>query len=168
MVLLMKTQLEEATKTSSDQPLGVIDMDDWTGRVSLDIIGQAGFGSEFNALRNPHSALNNSYRKAFSPDGGNRTIFVLSVLTHPRLVEWLPLKKNRDIRHGVRAITNFIRDLIEERKREMYMNVDEVDYLEKTGQRDVITSVMKSGTLNTDGLVDQSKTFLGAGHGELT
>jgi hypothetical protein len=59
----------------------VIDIDDWSGRIGLDIIGKAGFGSDFNALSNPHAPLNESYRNAFIPDSKSAIIFLLSMQT---------------------------------------------------------------------------------------
>jgi cytochrome P450 len=44
------------------------------------------------------------------------------------------------------------------------MNVDELDYLDKTGHKDIISSAMKTHAFTTENLVDQSKTLLGAGH----
>lgn len=46
----------------------------------------------------------------------------------------------------------------------MMMNVDESDYLDKTGHEDIISSAMKTNAFTTENLVDQSKTLLGAGH----
>jgi hypothetical protein len=67
MVSLIKAEID--TKPNSSDPItGVVDMDDWSGRIGLDIIGKAGFGSDFNALSNPHTPLNTSYRDGFIPD----------------------------------------------------------------------------------------------------
>jgi hypothetical protein len=46
----------------------------------------------------------------------------------------------------------------------MYLNVNDSNYLEKTGQEDIIAVAMQSGVFDSDDLVDQSKTLLGAGH----
>ena len=40
---------------SSGVITGTIDIDEWSGRIGLDIIGKAGFGLDFNAMTNPVS-----------------------------------------------------------------------------------------------------------------
>jgi len=128
------------------------------------VIGQAGFGSEFNSLSNPHTPLNTYYRNSFVPDGQTAMIFFLSILTYPPLVRMLPLAKNRQVREGVAAINSYIGELINQRNRDISLNVDNPDYFEKTGQKDIITSAMKNGAFSNENLVAQSKTLLGAGH----
>lgn len=46
----------------------------------------------------------------------------------------------------------------------MFLKVDEQGYVEKTCQGDIVSVAMRSGVFDTDGLVDQAKTLLGAGH----
>lgn len=143
---------------------GIVDIDDWSGRIGLDIIGKAGFGSDFNALSNPHTPLNTSYREAFIPDSKSAIIFLLSILTYPALIRSLPLEKNRQVREGVVAVNRYLKDLISRRKRDMLVNADNSEYLDKTGHKDIISSAMKTNAFTTENLVDQSKTLLGAGH----
>jgi cytochrome P450 len=61
-------------------------------------------------------------------------------------------------------VTKFLEKLIQERKRDMFMNVNDLDYLEKSGRRDIITTAMTSNAFSNDDLVSRSKTFLVAGH----
>jgi cytochrome P450 len=91
-------------------------------------------------------------------------IFLLSVLTYPTLIRMLPIEKNRQIREGVRMVNKCLKDLISQRKKDMMMNVDNLNYLDNTGHRDIISSAMKTNAFTTENLVDQSKTLLGAGH----
>jgi len=137
-----------------------IDIDDWAGRVSLDIIGQAGFGSEFNSLSNPHTPLNDSYRGAFLPSDSSRIFFLLSVFTHPKLVNMLPFKRTRQLREGIRAVTDFVGNLIDDRQRNMAFKKPSTE----DTQKDIITAAMETEAFDTMGLVDQSMTLLGAGH----
>ena len=158
MVALIKADLNARPNTS------VVNIDDLVGRASLDIIGLAGFGSKFDSMLNPHGPLNISYRRAFLPNENSRIIFILTLLTHPILVNLLPMKETRGVVDGVRAVTKFVRDLIDDRKRDMYAHIDDMDYFEKSGQKDIISMTMKTGAFDTEGLVNQSKTLLAAGH----
>lgn len=91
-------------------------------------------------------------------------IFILSVLTHAKLVNLLPLKETREIRDGVRSVTKFVKELIGDRRRAMHSNIDDLDYFKKSGHKDIISVAMKGGAFNNEGLINQSKTFLAAGH----
>jgi cytochrome P450 len=163
LVSLIKAEINIKPNPSS-AVTGIVDIDDWSGRIGLDIIGKAGFGSDFDALSNPHTPLNTSYREAFIPDSKSALIFLLSILTYPALIRSLPLEKNRQIREGVAAVNRYLNDLISQRKRDMLQNADNSEYLDKMGHRDIISSAMKTNAFTTANLVDQSKTLLGAGH----
>jgi len=162
MTSLIKDEIRAQKSVGLD---AVVNMEDWTTRVTIDIIGEAGFGSRFDALTHPFTPLNKGYRSAFIIDAKTRALFVLNFLTSPALTNLLPLQIVKDRLMGYKVIRSWIRGTIEERKKDMFHNVDDVDYLDKAGHTDVISAVMKSGTLNLDGLVEQSLTFLGAGHG---
>lgn len=163
MVTLVKQEVETGPKATGKSSASV-NIDDWAGRVSLDIIGQAGFGSEFSSLSHPHTALNTSYRAAFVPNDNSKMIFILSLMTTPKLVTLLPGKDNALFLEGKRSVTEWVRTLIQARKAEMYNNVDDLDWAEKNGQKDIIAAAMKTKAFSTEDLVHQSKTLLGAGH----
>ena len=161
-VLLIKDEVRRGYNASTPS---IVDMEDWAARVALDIIGEAGFGSKFNSLTNPHAHVPEAYRAAFLVDETTRPIFVLSMLTTPTLTNLLPLKKVKDKLLGMKTISDWLRDFIEERKKEMYMNVDDVDYFKKSGHKDIITNVIHSRSMGVSELVDQSNSILAAGHG---
>lgn len=162
MTSLIKDEIKAQESAGLDS---VVNIQDWTTRVTIDIIGEAGLGSKFNALTHPHTPLNKGYNAAFIIDAKQRALFVLNFLTTPALTNLLPLKIVKERIAGYKEIRKWIRETIEERKKDMFQNVDDLDYLDKAGHSDIISAVMKSGTLNLDGLVEQSLTFLGAGHG---
>lgn len=161
MVELIKQEILSKAPSGS---LAKLNVEDWAGRVSLDIIGEAGFGSDFSSLQNPNTPLTTAYRGAFVPDGTSKLFFLLTLLTSPKAVSYLPFKKNGQIRDGVAAVTNFIKSIIDERKSQMYLNADNLDYFEKSGQKDIMAVALQSGAFTAENLIDQSKTLLGAGH----
>jgi hypothetical protein len=81
-----------------------------------------------------------------------------------KLMRLVPLQWNRNIQLGISFATKFLEELIQEQKRDMFMNVDDLDYLEKSGRRDIITMAMTSNAFSNDDLVSQSKTFLATSH----
>jgi cytochrome P450 len=158
MVAFIKQEINAKSDHLGNAPVQ-LNIEDWAGRVSLDIIGQAGFGSDFASLQNPNTSLNTAYRGAFVPDGSSKLFFLLTLLTSPKFVSYFPFKKNDQIRDGVAAVTQFIKGLIDNRKGKIHMDVDE-----KQDSQDIMSVAMQSGAFDTDSLVDQSKTLLGAGH----
>ncbi|KAL2065692.1 hypothetical protein VTL71DRAFT_3362 [Oculimacula yallundae] len=163
MVTLIKQELETGP-SAVEKSSASINIDDWAGRVSLDIIGKAGFGSQFSSLSHPNTALNTSYRAAFVPNEKSKLIFILYLLTTPKLVNLLPGKNSAIFREGKKAVTEWVRNIIQERKAEMYNNVDDLDWAEKNGQNDIIAAAMKTNAFSSEELVHQSLTLLGAGH----
>lgn len=156
LTTLIKQQIQSE---GSEKGSAVIDIDDWAGRVSLDIISKAGFGSDFHALSNPETGLNTSYRAAFLPNANSRLIFILSLLTHPTLINSLPTANARTLRNGVGVVTKWIRGFIAERQNDMPKEKSS-----KAVHQDIISAAMEDGAFSVENLVDQSKTLLGAGH----
>ncbi|KAE8442148.1 hypothetical protein EG329_003799 [Mollisiaceae sp. DMI_Dod_QoI] len=157
MTTLMKQQIQ--TKSPKDSST-IIDIDDWAGRVSLDIISKAGFGSDFHALSHPDTDLNTEYRAAFVPNENSQKIFILSLLTHPTLVNLLPTENAKRLREGVQVVTKWIRDFIADRQSGMSKDAAKT----KIVHQDIISAAMENGAFSVENLVDQSKTLLGAGH----
>lgn len=73
----------EASKTSAD-------VGHWASRVTLDIIGVAGLGQDFNAIQNPESPLNVTYRTIFSPSRSGQILAVLGFILPRWLLRSLP------------------------------------------------------------------------------
>lgn len=157
MTTLMRKQIRSGSLEDSS---AVVDIDDWAGRVSLDIIGKAGFGSDFHSLAQPDNDLNSAYRNAFTPNKNSRKFFILGMLTHPALVNNLPTENARRLRNGVQAVTKWIRDFLAERQ----SHIDKKAGGSKVAHQDIISAAMEGGAFGVENLVDQSKTLLGAGH----
>lgn len=162
MVSLMKKDIKTRPGCPS-QRSAVVDMDDWTSRVSLDIIGKAGFGSDFCSLNDPHTPLTDAYRAAFV-FSNSKIFFILSLMTHPKLVSMLPLARNRQIIAGRNAVHEFVRDFLAKRKEALHAIAGDQEYVEENEYNDIIHAAMRTRAFTTEGLVDQSKTLLGAGH----
>ncbi|KUJ07418.1 cytochrome P450 [Mollisia scopiformis] len=157
----MTSLMTEQIQSSSPKDLSmVVDFDDWAGRVSLDIIGLAGFGSAFHALSSPETDLNTAYRAAFLPNKNSRMFFILSLLTHPTLVYMLPIEHSKRLREGVNAVTRWIRGFIAKRQHDKPEKTEGSTFV----HQDIISAAMEGGAFGVENLVDQSKTLLGAGH----
>ncbi|KAF1850192.1 cytochrome P450 [Cucurbitaria berberidis CBS 394.84] len=151
----MTNGIAAAIKNSPDAS-SVVEIRDWASRATLDIIGVAGMGRDFDSLTNPANELNATYRQIFA---GNRYAqlvqLLLSMLPHWLAVN-LPLKRNDEIGNAVSTIKKVARDLIREKR----------TTFEKGGDigTDILSVAMESGGFSDEDLVNQLMTFLAAGH----
>lgn len=148
----------ESRKASGDID-NTVQISDWATRATLDIIGVAGMDHDFDSLRDPDNTLNQAYRKVTSPPPPMmKFLFVVSMLFgNPTWIHSLPTKRNKDIKQSGELIRNVARQMIRQKKAKME------DPKAETGI-DIISVALSSGTFDEENLVDQSMTFLGAGH----
>ena len=66
-----------------------IDVNEWASRATLDIIGLAGLGRDFDAIKDPDNELFLTYKKIFSPGRGGQILAVLYMIA-PWLMRSLP------------------------------------------------------------------------------
>lgn len=127
-----------------------------TSRVTLDIIGTAGVGKDFNTIENDEDPLANLYATITNVNRGPLALFLLvNMMIPPWIVRHLRgtvcarfAKAHAQLREDVRA-------LMQEKKQMM------LDKSEQ--QKDIIATIMRSGDFSDDYLVDQLLTFLAAG-----
>ena len=79
----------ETGSRDSDRPNTSVDVKDWTSRATLDIIGLAGLGRDFNAIKDPHNELICTYKQIFSFSRSGQIRAVLLFLA-PWLLRALP------------------------------------------------------------------------------
>ncbi|WEW58119.1 hypothetical protein PRK78_003586 [Emydomyces testavorans] len=136
----------------------IIAVGDWARPATLDIIGLAGMGYNFNCIHDSNNLLQREFWKLLSrPPLFSRLLVFLSLFIYPDLVDYLPLKHTRNAQEASDRIRSFARQLIQERKQKL-----------KTDKRndniDIISIALESGGFSDESLVDQVMTFLAAGH----
>jgi cytochrome P450 len=151
----MTNQIAETIKSSPNAE-SVVEIREWASRATLDIIGLAGMGKDFDSITNPENELNETYRQIFAGNRGAQIVqLMLSMLPH-WLVVALPLKRNDEIGNAIATIKKTARDLIAD-KRVKLQNGDNKG-------RDILSVAMQSGGFTDEDLVNQLMTFLAAGH----
>ncbi|KAJ5513336.1 hypothetical protein N7463_002888 [Penicillium fimorum] len=158
MVKMIEEDLQDRKASGNND--NTVQISNWASRATLDIIGVAGMDHDFNSLREPDNTLNQSYRKIMSsPPLHMKILFVISMILfgNPTWVHALPTKRNKDIKESGEVIRNVARQMIRQKKAKME------DPKAETGI-DIISVALSSGTFDEENLVDQSMTFLGAGH----
>ncbi|KAJ5928811.1 hypothetical protein N7466_007767 [Penicillium verhagenii] len=131
----------------------------YASRATLDIIGLAGMGHDFDSLQNPNNRLYKSYQKIFtSPSTFARILFMVGVmLGDMRIAHSIPTQRNKTFAEGRFVIRETARQMLRDKK--AAVNGENKD----TGI-DIISVAMRSGTFEEENLIDQLMTFLAAGH----
>jgi cytochrome P450 len=157
MVKMIEEDLE--SRKARDDNDNTVQISNWASRATLDIIGVAGMDHDFDSLRDPENTLNRSYRQIVAaPPLYMKLLFVVTMLVaNPAWIQKLPFKRNRQIQESGDVIRNVARQMIRQKKAKMQ------DSKSETGV-DIISVALSSGTFDEENLVDQSMTFLGAGH----
>jgi cytochrome P450 len=144
-------------KTSSElSSAPSIEIGEWASRATLDIIGVAGLGQDFNSIADPNTDLNRVYRAIFQPSRAGQILGLLQFFIPPFIIQNLPIKRNDDVHAASRVARETSMHLIEEKKRALAAN--------KELPPDIISIALESGGFTDLNLVDNMMTFLAAGH----
>ncbi|KAJ5083645.1 hypothetical protein N7456_013072 [Penicillium angulare] len=135
---------------------GVLDIANWASRYALDVIGSAGLGKDFGAIKDENNSLVKVYKKVFKVSKQQRIIFLLNTFLPWWLLSNLPLSHNRELSQASKAIRQVCQDVIHQR-RAQYAH-------EGVWGSDLLSTAIQSGRFSDDNLIDQVMTFLAAGH----
>lgn len=143
-------------KLNAASDVAVIEVGEWASRATLDIIGTAGLGVNFGAVKDPNTLLNRTYRKVFKPSRQAAVLGLLNLFLPNWLVRNLPIKRNGEIEEATAIIRDTCRHMIRDKKAK----------LEKKEQldADILSVAIESGGFTEEQLIDQLMTFLAAGH----
>ncbi|KAI9794597.1 MAG: hypothetical protein M1816_004484 [Peltula sp. TS41687] len=134
----------------------VIEIGEWASRATLDIIGVAGMGKDFNAIQDPNTDLSRVYRVVFKPTKGAQILAVLSLFLPRWIMHRLPVKENARIGDAAEVIRKTCLQLIRHKVKMLEKDQDSAV--------DILSVAIKSGAFSESNLVDQLMTFMVAGH----
>lgn len=151
---------------SSDDETSLIDLGTYLHQATLDIIGIAGFGLDFNCLKDSENQLAWDYARGFNPSKAARKYRLLALALPSWLLDRLPIKRNQDLRAAVAAIRECTGKLIEERGARLDSEKPGAsEEAPENGSKDIIGMLMADhGVRDKETLINQSMTILGAGH----
>ncbi|KAF1816338.1 cytochrome P450 [Eremomyces bilateralis CBS 781.70] len=130
-------------------------INEWASLCTLDIIGIAGMGHDFNAILDPENELSRTYSAVFSQSGKTKVIVaILNRIKRTPLRYIIPTENV--VSRAAKVVRRISQQLIEEKK----VNIA------KGGPTDldILSIAMESGGFSDDNLADQLMTFLAAGH----
>nr|POE62530.1 cytochrome p450 3a16 [Quercus suber] len=148
--------ISHSSASEKQERSGVVEINQWASRVTLDIIGVACVGRDFNALNSSDDEFVHHYEKILKTDRG--VLFaLLSILLPLHIARWTPFYTLfREASEGRYQLRPLCRRLIDIKRRDMAT--------ESEKHIDILSVLMRPGQLSDDQLVDQLLTFLAAGH----
>ncbi|KAL0578186.1 hypothetical protein V5O48_003817 [Marasmius crinis-equi] len=150
-------QIDQETSTAR------VDVLSWLSRMTLDVIGHAGFNYQFDALVGKPNELNEAFSHIFHAGGSFWSLPVLLKLFFPPL-RFIP-EQDVSFRRAQATMSRIGRDLLKQSK--------EAAKSEKPGDRDLLSLLIKSNMsvdvpanqrMSDDDVLAQVPTFLAAGH----
>ncbi|KAH7319192.1 putative P450 monooxygenase [Rhexocercosporidium sp. MPI-PUGE-AT-0058] len=142
-------------ETSKHQS-GVVEINHWANKVTMDIIGVAGLGRDFNSLFNADDPLVKTYEEILEPTKEKALYFGANMIFSPRLVARLPWKLNQRLSGTMDTLRGVCRQLLQDKKNLMKTN--------KEQEVNILSLLLKSNSFDDEMLIDQLLTFLAAGH----
>lgn len=135
---------------------------EWLNRTTLDIIGQAGFGTDINSLENPDTPIREAYRLVFAFDIGSRILHGLQAFIPS--TKYIPAKMNRDMESARSIILDKATDIITEKEGQAAAHTKHKDIIALISKDNLKMKEAGEEGLSFETMRDQVMTFLGAGH----
>ncbi|BFZ61253.1 hypothetical protein YB2330_002312 [Saitoella coloradoensis] len=144
----------------------VVEVLSWLSRTTLDIIGTAGFGYDFDALHTTSNPLAEAYKLMFKFDKIGRVVGILSV--YLPFLRSLPFKRNRELKSAVATVNKISEGLVHDRISESKAATET-----STKGKDILSLIVEEAlraeregesSITPDEMKDQCMTFLAAGH----
>ena len=135
---------------------------EWLNRTTLDIIGQAGFGTDINSLENPDTPIREAYRLVFAFDIGSRILHGLQAFIPS--TKYIPAKMNRDMEAARSIIVDKATTIITEKEGQAAAHTNHKDIIALISKDNLKMKEAGEEGLSFETMRDQVMTFLGAGH----
>ncbi|KAF3908372.1 hypothetical protein AA313_de0209908 [Arthrobotrys entomopaga] len=144
----------EIQKADVEDP--IIDFNAWGSRCTLDIIGKAGAGIDFNAMVDPSNEMLQTYRKVFSPTRNQQIMGIMNMILPLFVMRNLPLQAVRDIDAAREVIMKICLDMIATKRQQIIEK--------KEMNPDILSIMMEEGSFTDEEMKNQLMTFMAAGH----
>jgi cytochrome P450 len=150
--------LEKNITQDAGQTGKVIDVADWLARATLDILGAAGLGEEFDTLHNPDNEICSAYRNVFEQKPPQGILAMGLFFLREALTTALRLPRNDSISAATKTLIGVARQLIAGKRAKVSAEESEGD------GRDIISVALASDSFTDSMLENHLLTFLAAGH----
>lgn len=159
-----------ASKTSDERSEDVekasheVNVDGWTSRATLDIIGVASIGKSFDAIESPSSKLYQTYQTLFKQDWQTQLVGLLNVFLPFWIIRLLPIPRNFKVEKARLYLGKICSEMLADKRAKISAAKEKDASDETAGGVDILSVAMQSGGFTDQQIVDQLLTFLAAGH----
>jgi cytochrome P450 len=135
---------------------GTTDMVYWAPRVSMDMIGAAGFGQSFHCVRDTDSEIIHCYEKAFATGAGHLVCIFADTLLPRIILQWLPWPRWRQFRQNIDCIRDFCHQWV--------IDAKAMSALGDGIPCNLLANMIHTSEYTIHELIEQVRTFLAAGY----
>ncbi|KAK8195298.1 putative P450 monooxygenase [Phyllosticta capitalensis] len=135
----------------------VVEINHWSTKVTLDIIGVAALGRDFNSLENTDDPVVPLYEEILEPTAEKALFFTLHLIGFEKIVRLLPWKINERLDYTTSSLRKLYRKFLADKKEKVKLDTENT-------QKDILSIMMRSNQFGDDLLIDELLTFLAAGH----
>lgn len=142
-------------QTSEKGAEAITDMNFWSTKVTLDMIGVAALGRDFNTLENSDDILVQSYEELLDPTPGKIALYILTSCQLPFLNKFIPGKVEKRFHLATATLRETCFSFLREKRLDLASD--------KGISTDVLTKLIETNEFADIELVDQLLTFIAAG-----
>lgn len=147
--------IQDNPETASEKnSAAIVEINHWSTKVTMDIIGLAVLGRDFNSLKNGDDPLVALYEEVLEPTPEKSLFFTLHLFGLESVIKMLPWKVNERLRYTTGELRRICRKLLDDKKEKVKTEGE---------QKDILSVMLATNTFGDDNLIDQLLTFLAAG-----
>ena len=135
---------------------GVVEIVRWWKAITLDIMGVAGMGQDFEARYNEHHPLRQAYYNLFQASWSAAYSVFVRLVVPLWAFPYIPIKHNKVMEDSRKTIRDNCLQLIRTKTAQLAEG--------KLTDLDILSCAIQSGGFDEQGLIDQMTIFLLAGH----
>jgi cytochrome P450 len=144
-----------AEQANPGEKSAVVEINHWANLVTMDIIGLAAMGRDFQSLRNTDDPLVKIYEELLEPTVEKQLYFVGQVFL-PYIIKLLPWPLIKRVDGLLVNLNDICLKFVAEKRAAMKAN--------SSTEKDILSLLIQSNNFSDQQLVDQLLTFLAAGH----
>ena len=159
--LIFTESIDAELRDSADPTLekegfaGSTEINSWASKVTLDIIGVAGLGTELNTMKNSDNELVHDYEELLEPHPEKLLFFLAYAFGPQKLIAKLPWKLNEIFRQTTSSLRRITRQMVRDKREAIKIGADE--------HFDILSLLIQSNDFSDEDIPDQLLTFLAAG-----
>jgi cytochrome P450 len=133
----------------------ITDINLWANKATLDAIGVAVLGRDFNTLKNTNDELVKHYETVTTTKWDVQAVFIANAFLPRWTLRLIPGGIDKRITAAAAELRRVCREFLLERKKDVG----------RGSQKDILLQLIKSNAFSDEELIDQLLTFIGAGQG---